>query len=148
MTKSAGFTLIELMIVVAIIAVLAAIALPAYNSYILKGKLTEAFSLLSSYQLQMEQYFQDNRNYWLASDNTKCAVTPPTTGAQYFQYSCAPSADGLSYTATATGIATKGLGGFAYTVDQSGGKATVITAGAPSGWASNSGCWLRSSGGC
>ena len=58
-----GFTLIELMIVVAIIGILAAVALPAYNDYVRRGKIANATSVLSMMRVQMEQYFQDNRTY-------------------------------------------------------------------------------------
>ena len=58
-----GFTLIELMIVVAIIGILATIALPAYSNYVRSGKATEATSTLASARVQMEQHFQDNRTY-------------------------------------------------------------------------------------
>ena len=50
MQNQKGFTLIELMIVIAIIAILAAIALPAYNNYVAKSQVTEAVSLASSFK--------------------------------------------------------------------------------------------------
>jgi len=52
-----GFTLIELMIVVAIIAILSAIAIPAYTAYVARSKLTEAFSGLSSMSVAAQQYY-------------------------------------------------------------------------------------------
>jgi len=58
MKKQRGFTIIELMIAVAIIAILAAIALPAYNDYIQRGKLTEAFTGLADFRVRMEQFYQ------------------------------------------------------------------------------------------
>src|ERR1700674_4881311 len=58
-----GFTLVELMIVVAIIAILASIAVPAYNGYILRGKFAEAAGALAATRVKMEQYYQDNRAY-------------------------------------------------------------------------------------
>ena len=58
-----GFTLIEVMIVVAIVAVLAAIALPNYADYVKRGKIIEATSALSDLRTRYEQYYLDNRTY-------------------------------------------------------------------------------------
>ena len=70
-----GFTLIEVMIVVAIVAILAALAMPLYIDYIRRGRIPEATSNLSSQQVKMEQWFQDNQTYYTSSTNTACA--PP-----------------------------------------------------------------------
>src|SRR6195952_463946 len=64
-----GFTLIEVMITVAIVAILAAVALPSYRDYILRGQLVDATNLLAAGRANMERYFQDNRTY--------AAVTTP-----------------------------------------------------------------------
>ncbi len=63
MQKAKGFTLIELMIVVAIIGILSMIGIPAYNDYVTRGKLVDATSKLADMRIQLEQYYQDNRNY-------------------------------------------------------------------------------------
>ena len=58
-----GFTLIEVMIVVIIVGILAAIALPSYFQYIQRSKIIEATTGLSNFRTKMEQYFLDNRVY-------------------------------------------------------------------------------------
>ncbi len=58
-----GFTLIEVMIVVAIVAVLAAIALPNYSDYIKRGKIIEATSALSDARTRFNQFYLDHRTY-------------------------------------------------------------------------------------
>jgi len=62
MKKQTGFTLIELMIVVAIVAILAAIALPAYQQYTTKGKFTEVVSAVGPFKQQVELCYFDKQN--------------------------------------------------------------------------------------
>ena len=63
MKKQQGFTLIELMIVVAIVAILAAIALPSYNDYIVKSNRADAKVALMKYAQMQESYFVQNMSY-------------------------------------------------------------------------------------
>ena len=62
-----GFTLIELMIVVAIVGILAAIAIPAYDSYIVRAKVTEGISLSNGYKTAVEDSWTSNPTLPLAS---------------------------------------------------------------------------------
>jgi type IV pilus assembly protein PilE len=131
-----GFTLIELMVVVAIVAILAKVAFPVYSNYVIRGKIPEATSNLSSKRVQMEQSYQDNRTYVGAS-----ACTNDTTSSKYFTFSCAATA--TTYTLTATG--TSSMAGFTYTIDQSNVKQTTA---AQTGWTPTSTtCWITKPGG-
>jgi type IV pilus assembly protein PilA len=67
MKKQQGFTLIELMIVVAIIGILAAIALPAYQDYTARAKVTEGLSLASSAKIAVSEY-RTSENAWPTSN--------------------------------------------------------------------------------
>jgi type IV pilus assembly protein PilE len=142
MLKNRGFTLIELMITVAVVAILSAIAVPAYTTYIQRGKITEAISGLSSLTVQMEQAFQDSRSY-----PTNCTgnviVTFPPAAAKYFSYAC--TASGSTYTITATGLGS--MSAFSYRINQQGIKSSTV----PQDWAQTNigSCWvLKKDGSC
>src|ERR1700722_11706839 len=78
-SRSQGFTLIELMITVAIVAILAAIAIPNYRDYVIRGQLVDATQALAAVRANMERYFQDNRTYLAIAGPP--AFTPPCTAA-------------------------------------------------------------------
>ena len=131
--RQAGFSLIELMIVVAVVAILAAIAVPAYNDYSIRGMITGATSNLATKRVQMEQFFQDNRTYVGAP---VCA--DDSTSSEFFTFSCAANVGPPpTYTITATGKGS--MSGFIYTINQNNDRATT---GAGSGWTSNGACWV------
>ena len=116
--KRNGFTLIELMITVAIIGILAAVALPSYSAYVNRGKITEAVAALADYRIKMEQYFQDNRNYGIAS--AACPVS--VSSSKYFIFSCTVGSNtpSVSYVASATSIAGAlgtASGDYTYTIN-------------------------------
>lgn len=67
--KQSGFTLIEAMIVVAIIGILAAIAYPSYDEYVKRGNRTEGQALLSDASARQERYFAQNNAYITANAN-------------------------------------------------------------------------------
>ena len=83
-----GFTLVELMIVVAIIGILASIALPSYTEYVKRGKAAEAASLLSQLSTGLERYYSDQTPPSYESGAGLCGVTLPPAGAKYFTYAC------------------------------------------------------------
>lgn len=138
--KQTGFTLIEIMIVVAIIGILAAIALPSYTEYMMRGRIPEATNALSSMSVKLEQYFQDRRTYVGA-----CAagtVAPLTPNTSNFTFTC-PTLTATAFTVRAAGAGP--MAGFTFTINQNGVRATTAV---PSGWSTNANCWVSSKGGC
>ena len=90
MRRFAGFTLIEVMVVVAIVGILATVGYPAYTDYLRRGKIAEAVSTLAEARAKLEQYFLDNRTYVGADGATSPATRPcSTAGKKNFTYACA-----------------------------------------------------------
>lgn len=75
--SEAGFTLIELMIVVAIIAILAAIALPAYQDFVARSQVAEGFSLATGAKEAITSYYSDHGNFPI--DNQAAGMALPTS---------------------------------------------------------------------
>ena len=124
MRNAAGFTLIELMVVVAIVAILAAVAIPSYTKYVQRGDLVEGTQALAQYRVQMEQYYQDNATYDKAGAAGTCGVAIPAL--VNFALTCATGNGGQTYLATATGA--NAVAGFVYTIDQGNNQATAAIA--------------------
>jgi type IV pilus assembly protein PilE len=141
-TNHRGFTLLELMIVVAIVATLATIALPSYSAYVTRSRILDAVTRLSDARSKLEDYYLDERAYVDASG--RCGVLPASSAADSFVVPCEATA--TTYTVTATGIAAKGMTSFVYAIDQAGAKSTVSV---PPGWSRSVGCWtIRQDGSC
>jgi len=142
--RTTGFTLIEVMVVVAIIGILSAIAIPAYTDYVTRSKIPDATSALAAKRVQMEQFFQDNHTY---TGGPGCVADATTS--KYFTFNCVGdygvAATDSVYTIEAVGVGS--MAGFVFTIDQSNNKGTTMTAGAPSGWTSNANCWVAKKGG-
>lgn len=135
-----GFTLIELMIVVAIIGILASIVYPNYTEYVKKGKATEGPANLATLKNRMEQYYQDNKTYKDVNGLT-APCSPNSADAKLFSYQCSVQ-DDTTFTITADAVSGNGIDGFQYTIDESNNKTSKFDG--------NTGnCWLTSkSGAC
>jgi type IV pilus assembly protein PilE len=148
-----GFTLIELMITVAIVAILTAIAYPNYRDYVIRGQVVSATDGLSAMSANMERYYQDNRQY-----NTVTAGSPPYSPCDTTQYptitygtftiTCAVvTGPNGSFILTATGSGS--TAGFTYTIDQANNQKSTVVAPAPSNWRlSCSSTWEIKAGQC
>lgn len=135
-----GFTLIEIMVTIAIIGILAGIALPSYRDYIRRGQLPEGFGAMGEYRLKMEQYFQDYRNYGTGGNCANGTNAPSWNnfvppGAKNFTYSCTSTATG--YTLTATGSGSQAVG-HVYTINEANQQKTTKFKGSTV----SKNCWL------
>ena len=138
--RQRGFTLIEIMVVVGMVAILAAIALPNYSEYVKRGQIVDGLVPLADMGGKLEQYFQDNRTFVGACATGTVAPMPVTTAR--FVYSCNLAAS--TYTVTATGQG--GMAGFVFTLNQNGARSTTGTA---PGWTAGTNCWsARKDGSC
>lgn len=150
--RARGFTLLEIMITMAIVAIIAAVALPNYIDYVTRSKIVEATSSLSDMRVRLEQHFADNRRYPTACIAPASGPAPAgeiylPAGSKFFAISCALTA--TTYTVTGTGDAARGMSGFAYTIDEANNRRTTSL---PTGWSgagASSTCWIkRKSGEC
>lgn len=140
MNKQLGFTLIELMMVVMIAAVLAAVAVPAYTSYIARGKVAQVTGALSEAKVRMEQSFNSVRTYATTPGGLDCAddLFVPLFSDTAFSVAVSACSD-TTFTITATGLSGKGMSGYTYTINQSGDKTSTTPAAT-----TPQNCWLQS----
>ena len=97
-----GFTLIELMIVVAIIGILAAIAYPSYDEYVKRGNRTEGQAFLSDVAAREARYFSQNNKYITAvGDIAKLGLSGANSPTSKYTLAIATVADDGGYTLTA-----------------------------------------------
>jgi len=123
---SGGFSLIELMIVVAIAAILLSVAIPSYREYVRRGAIEEVTAALASGRVVDEQFFLDNRTY---------VDAPCPTGTERFAIACV--SDATTYTITATGVG--GMAGFVYTINEADTRTTAGPWGAGNCWITRKG---------
>jgi len=132
-----GFTLIEVMITVAIIAILSGVAYPSYRDHVLRGHLADATTALAAYRADMERHFQDNRSFESVGTFTApCAVDEARRRAGNFLISCSALGP-TTYTLRAVGSGP--VAGFTFTITHQDQRATTA---APTGWGTCATGWI------
>jgi type IV pilus assembly protein PilE len=118
MNKQTGFTLIELMLTVAIVGILAGIAIPSYGQYIVRGSRAAVQTELLQLASLQEKIYLNSNSYTTAASSVTAAYTGQATGGlgwsaqskdTKYDISCTCAAD--SFTVMATPVATKGQAG-------------------------------------
>ncbi len=127
---SRGFSLIEILVALAIVAILGSIAFPSYQSYIRKGHRADEQNYLMTLAQQNQQYFIDNRDY--TTSVTALAAVPASVSPYYGTPVITVTASPPSFSITATPIGSQAA--------DSCGALTINSAGTKSS-ASGSGCW-------
>jgi type IV pilus assembly protein PilE len=130
--RASGFTLVELVVVVAIVGVIAAFAIPSWGDHVIRTSASAATGLLKELRSRMEQRYADNRSY-ASGGATACAIPDFVDADSGFAFACTAATGGQAFTWTATG---SGRGaGFVYRIDEAGMETTVSVR---SGWTSAS----------
>ena len=140
--RCTGFSLIELMIVVAIIAIISAVAFPAYKKQTLKGHRVDAKSAVLEAAAREEKFFATNNKYSSTATDLNYAALPfnVVSGTQtVYVLSIAVNAAGSTYTVTATPSGDQqGDACYTYVLDNLGTQSNQVSGG---GANSTSGCW-------
>lgn len=141
--QSRGFTLMELLVAIVVVAILAAIAYPSYQQFTFRARVVPGIDALTALATRLEQRFQDVGGYGTGPEGRvdgDCGVA--LASAANFTISCEASGAGTRFTATVTG--TGSADGVVYTVDDMGVRRTTAhPRGLPQG-----NCWSIRGGTC
>lgn len=134
-----GFSLIELMIVVAVIAIIAAIAVPSYNRYVTRTKRTDAMGVLLSAAQAVERFKANNNFSYAGADTSNVIPTqvPSDGGDAYYTIAFQGTPTATTYTLIATPTGSQPASDGTLTINEKGQKK----------WNSND-CWPESGDSC
>ena len=140
-----GFTIVEILVVVSIIGLLAAIVYPSYSSYIVKSRVAEATSALADLRYKSERFYQATRSYVKQTKPGGMVCGVPAADTHYFSFNCTGSATTFTWVASSKPGAGMGdEGSYQFSIDEQGNMATLYFAGK----AVDESCWLSSAGKC
>jgi type IV pilus assembly protein PilE len=128
--NSRGFSLIELMIVIAVVAILASIAVPSYRQYVLRAHRTEAKAALLNVAAAQEKFYLQNNTYTTALTAAPPAglgIAATTRNGHYTIAIGAANVTTFSVTATATGAQTKDSRCLTFSINELGVKTATNT---------------------
>jgi len=114
--KATGFTLVELMIVIAILGIVSAIAIPAYTGYIETARMTEAKNNIAALKLAEEEFFLENNQYFYDTTDSNTNLANASQGL----WSASAGDDGVNFTYTVSGS------GNSYSILATGDDGTAV----------------------
>lgn len=134
MSKARGFTLIEIVITVAIVGILVAIAVPSYQDQLRKGRRAEAQAFMTQIQQKEQQYLLDARTYAVgATAIADLGLATPTSVSNHYAIAVAAGATTPSFTITATASSSAQSADGNLTLTHTGAKTRMVGA-TDKGW--------------
>jgi len=131
-----GFTLVELMVVVAVIAILAAVAIPSYYRYMLRANRAAAETVMLDMSSAQERYMIDSRQYTTSNTQLGYGALPDTVAPNYTIAVATSAGPPPSYTITATPIGSQ-------TRDSGCGTLKLGSDGSKTASGSSTSCWKK-----
>lgn len=128
-----GFTLIEVLVTVAIVAILGAIVMPIYKDYVVRGRLTDATTGLATMRAQMERYYQDNRTYADVNGFVSPCHAGDDSTRTYGSFLISCKGDPTATTFVVQAVGSGPMDGYTYTINQLDVRATAAI---PAVWGS------------